>query len=76
MTPTAIVNYAQDKLNNAKQKGVVPSEKQQPIKLKQSSFLAKKLDLANTTCHDARCYTLIKLGDTSFVLSPLRANIL
>ena len=77
MTPAAIVKYEQDKLNNAKQKGIVPSEKQQQIKLKQLSFLAKKLDLANTdTCHDAHCYILIKLDDASFVLSPIRANIL
>ena len=53
------------------------SRKQQSIKFKQPSFLAKKLDLANTdTCHDARCYTLIKLDAASFVLSPVRANIL
>jgi hypothetical protein len=43
MTPGEIVKYEQDK---AKQKGVVGSVTQQPIKLKQPSFLAKKMDLA------------------------------
>jgi hypothetical protein len=36
MTPAEILKYEQDK---AKQKGVVGLEKQQPIKLKQPSFL-------------------------------------
>jgi hypothetical protein len=38
MTPTEIVQFENEKKNNAKQKGVFNSENQQPIKLKKILF--------------------------------------
>jgi hypothetical protein len=45
MTPAKIVKHEQDKLNNAKEKSVLQSRKQQSIKLKRPSFLATKTGL-------------------------------
>jgi hypothetical protein len=39
MTPTEIVQFENEKKNNAKQKGVFNYENQQPIKLKKSYFV-------------------------------------
>jgi hypothetical protein len=74
-----MVKYEQDK---AKQKGVVGSETQQPIKLKQPSFLATKMDLAEIVDVSEACYALVckcallSLDDASVVLSHAVANIL
>ena len=82
MTPAEIVKYEQDKANNAKKKDVVASEKQQPIKLKQPSFLARKYDLLEIDdCPNACCYALVSkhalfnLDDGSVVLPPAVANL-
>lgn len=45
MNPAKIVKHEQDKLNNAKEKSVLQSRKQQSIKLKRPSFLATKTGL-------------------------------
>jgi hypothetical protein len=45
MTPTEIVHFEHEKKTNAKQKGVLNSENQQPIKLKTPTLLATKLIL-------------------------------
>jgi hypothetical protein len=79
MTPAEIVKYEQDK---AKQKGVVGSEKQQLVKLKQPSFLATKMDLAEIAEVPEACYALVckhalfSLDDASAVLPPAVANLL
>jgi hypothetical protein len=79
MTPTEIVKYEQDK---AKQKGVVSSGKQQPIKLKQPSFLATKMDLAEIVNVPEACYAfvckraLFSLDDASVVLPPCKCAML
>jgi hypothetical protein len=79
MTPSEIVKYEQGK---AKQKGVVGSEKQKPIKLKQPSFLATKMDLAEIVDVPEACYALVckralfSLDDASVVLSPAVDNLL
>jgi hypothetical protein len=79
MTPAEIVKYEQDK---AKQKGAVGSETQQPIKLKQPSFLAMKMDLAEIADVPDACYALVckhalfSLDDASVVLPPAVANLL
>jgi hypothetical protein len=56
MTHAEIVKYEHDK---AKQKGVVGSETQQPIKLKQPSFLATKMDLAEIVDVPDACYVSV-----------------
>jgi hypothetical protein len=79
MTPTEIVKYEQDK---AKQKGVAGSKTQQPIKLKQPSFLATKMDRAEIADVPEACYALVckralfSLDDASIVLPPAVANLL
>jgi hypothetical protein len=79
MTPAEIVKYEQDK---AKHKGVVGSEKQQPIKLKQPSFLATKMDLAEIADVSGACYAfvckcaLFSLDNASVVFPPDVANLL
>jgi hypothetical protein len=61
---------------------VVGSEKQQPIKLKQPSFLATKMDLAEIVDVPKACYALVckhalfSLDDASVVLPPVVANLL
>jgi hypothetical protein len=61
---------------------VVGSEKQQPIKLKQPSFLATKMDLAEIANVPDACYALVckralfSLDDASVVLPPVVANLL
>jgi hypothetical protein len=79
MTPAEIVKYEND---NTKQKGVVGSETHQPIKLKQPSFLAMKMDLAEIVDVPSACYALVckralfSLDDASVVLPPAVANLL
>jgi hypothetical protein len=79
MTPAEIVKYEQDK---AKQKGVIGSETQEPIKLKQASFLATKMDLAKIADVTDAFYALVckralfSLDDASVVLPPAVANLL
>jgi hypothetical protein len=79
MTPAEIVKYEHDK---AMQKGVVGLETQQPIKLKQPSFLATKMDLAEIADVPDACYALVckralfSLDDASVVLPPAVANLL
>jgi hypothetical protein len=79
MIPAEILKYEQDKAN---QNGVVGSETQQPIKLKQPSFLATKMDLARIVDVCDACYALVckhalfSLDDASIVLPPAVANLL
>jgi hypothetical protein len=79
MTPAEIVKYEQDK---ATQKGVVGSETWQPIKLKQPSILAMKIDLAEIVDVPGACYALVckralfSLVDASVVLPHAIANLL
>jgi hypothetical protein len=79
VTPADIVKYEQDK---AKQKGVVGSEKQQLVKLKQPSFLATKMDLAEIADVPEACYALVckhalfSLDDAFVALPPAIANLL
>jgi hypothetical protein len=60
---------------------VVGSEKQQPIKLKQPSFLAMKMDLAEIVDAPKACYALmckrdlLSLDDAFVVLPPAVANL-
>jgi hypothetical protein len=61
---------------------VVGSETHQPIKLKQLSFLATKMDLAEIEDVSEACYALVckhalfSLDDASVVLPPVVANLL
>jgi hypothetical protein len=79
MTPAEFVKYEQDK---AKQKGVVGSETHQPIKWKQPSFFAMKMDLAEIADVPEGCYALVckcalfSLDDASVVLPHVVANLL
>jgi hypothetical protein len=79
MTTAEIVKYVQD---NAKKKGVVGSEKQQPIKLKQPSFPAMKMDLAEIAdvpeaCYDLACkHVFFSLDNASVILPHAIANLL
>jgi hypothetical protein len=61
---------------------VVGSEKQQPIKLNQPSFLVMKMNLAEIVdvpeaCYDLMCkHALFSLDDPSIVLPPVVAILL
>jgi len=60
MFPTELLEYETDKAHNFKKKDAVPSENQQPIVLKQPSFLAKKYDLDEIDhCNDDSYYVLM-----------------
>jgi hypothetical protein len=79
MTPAEIIKYEQDK---AKQKVVVGLETHQPIKLKQPSFLAMKMDHAEIADVLEACYALVckralfSLDDAYVVLPSAIANLL
>jgi hypothetical protein len=59
MTPTEIVQFENEKKNNAKQKGVFSSENQQPIKLKNPILFATKSDLDELSASTGPCYALV-----------------
>jgi hypothetical protein len=80
MTPTEIVHFEHEKKTNAKQKGVLNSENQQPIKLKTPTLLATKSDLDELHASVGLCYALVcknafySIDDTSIALPPAIAN--
>ncbi len=82
MTPTEIVHFEHEKKTNAKQKGVLNSENQQPIKLKTPTLLATKSDLDELHASVGLCYALVcknafySIDDTSITLPPAVANLL
>ena len=82
MTPTEIVHFEHEKKTNAKQKGVLNSENQQPIKLKTPTLLATKSDLDELHASVGLCYALVcknafySIDDTSIALPPSIANLL
>jgi hypothetical protein len=82
MTPTEIVHFEHEKKTNAKQKGVLNSGNQQPIKLKTPTLLATKFDLHELHASLGLCYALVcknafySIDDTSIVLPPTIANLL
>jgi hypothetical protein len=59
MTPTEMVHLEHEKKINAKQKGVLNSENQQPIKLKTPTLLATKSDLDELHASVGLCYALV-----------------
>jgi hypothetical protein len=82
MTPTEMVHFEHEKKINAKQKGVLNSENQQPIKLKTPTLLAIKSDLDELHASVGLCYALVcknvfySIDDTSIALPPAIANLL
>jgi hypothetical protein len=58
MTPTKIVQFENEKKNNAKQKGVFNSKNQQPIKLNNFVLFATKSDLDELSASSRPCYAL------------------
>jgi hypothetical protein len=59
MTPTEIVQFENEKKNNAKQTGVFNSKNQQPIKLKNPVLLTTKSDLDELSASNGPCYALV-----------------
>jgi hypothetical protein len=59
MTPTEIVQFENEKKNNAKQKGVFNSKHQQPIKLNNHVLFATKSDLDELSASTGPCYALV-----------------
>jgi hypothetical protein len=82
MTPTEIVQFENEKTNNAKQKGVFNSENQQPIKLKTHVLFATKSDLDELSASTGPCYALVckhalySIKVVSSALPPAVANLL
>jgi hypothetical protein len=82
MTPTEIVQFENEKKNNAKQKGVFNSKNQQPIKLKNPLLFATKSHLDDLSASTRPCYALVckhvlySIEITSITLPPAVANLL
>jgi hypothetical protein len=82
MTPTEIVQFENEKKNNAKQKGVFNSENQQPIKLKNPISFSTKYDLDELSASTRPCYALVckhalySIEVASIALPPAVANLL
>jgi hypothetical protein len=82
MTPTEIVQFENEKKNNAKQKGVFNSKNQQPIKLNNPVLFATKSDLDELSAFTGPCYALVckhalySIEVTSIALPPAVANLL
>jgi hypothetical protein len=82
MTPIEIVQFENEKKNNAKQKGVFNSENQQPIKLKNPILFATKSDLDELSASTGPCYALVckhalySIEVASIALPPAVANLL
>jgi hypothetical protein len=58
-TPTKIVQFENEKKNNAKQNGVFNSEDQQPIKLKNPILFATKSNLDELSASTGPCYAFV-----------------
>jgi hypothetical protein len=82
MTPTEIVQFENEKKNNAKQKGVFNSKNQQPIKLNSLVLFATKSDLVELSASTGPCYALVckhalySIEVASIALPPAVANLL
>jgi hypothetical protein len=82
MTPTEIVHFEHEKKTHAKQKGVLNSKNQQPIKLKTPTLLATRSDLEELHASIGLCYALVcknafySIDDTFIALPPTVANLL
>jgi hypothetical protein len=82
MTPTEIVQFENEKKNNAKQKGVVNSKNQQPIKLNNLVLFSTKSDLHELSASTGPCYALVckhafySIEVTSIALPPAVVNFL
>jgi hypothetical protein len=82
MTPTEIVQFKNEKRNNAKQKGVFNSENRQPFKLKNPILFATKSDLDELSASIGPCYALVckhalySIEVASIDLPPAVANLL
>jgi hypothetical protein len=82
MTPTEIVQFENEKKNNAKQKGVFNSENQQSIKLNNPVLFATKSDLDELSVSSGPCYALVckhalySIQVASIALPPAIANLL
>jgi hypothetical protein len=59
MTSTEIVQFENEKKNNAKQMGVFNFENQQPIKLKNPILFVTKSDLDELSASTGPCYALV-----------------
>jgi hypothetical protein len=77
-----MVHFEHEKKTNAKQKGVLNSENQQPIKLKTPTLLATKSDLDELHASVVLYYALVcknvsySIDDTSIALPSAIANLL
>jgi hypothetical protein len=60
MTLTEIVQFGNEKKNNAKQKGIFNSKNQQPIKLDNPILFATKSDLDELSASTGPCYALVQ----------------
>jgi hypothetical protein len=82
MTLTEIVQFENEKTNNAKQKGVLNSENQHPIKLNNPILFATKSDLNELSISTGPCYALVckhalySIEVASIALPPAVANLL
>jgi hypothetical protein len=82
MTPTEIVQFENEKKNNAKQKGVVNCENQQPITLNNPSLFTTKSDVNELSASTRPCYALVckhalySIKVASIALPPAIANLL
>jgi hypothetical protein len=82
MTPTKIVQFENEKKNNAKQKGVFNYENQQRIKLNNPILFATKSDLDELSASTGPCYALVckhalySIEVASIALPPAVANLL
>jgi hypothetical protein len=82
MTPTEIVQFENEKKNNAKQKCVFNSENQQPIKLNNPVLFVTKSDLDELSASTGPCYALVckhalySIEVASIALPPAVANLL
>jgi hypothetical protein len=82
MTPTEIVQFENEKKNNAKQKGVFNSENQQPVKLKNPVLFSTKSELDELSASTGPCYALVckyalySIEVASIALPTVVANLL
>jgi hypothetical protein len=81
ISPTEIVQFENEKKNNAKQKGVFNYENQQPIKLNNPILFATKSDLDELSASTGPCYALVckhalySIEVASIALPPAVANL-
>jgi hypothetical protein len=82
MTPTKIVQFENEKKNNAKEKGVFNSKNEQPINLHNPVLFATKSDLDELSASNGPSYALVckhalySIEVASIALPPNVANLL